>query len=406
MWDSLWIKAKIATMTDAGVIGDGAIAVTGGRISWVGRRADLPKNHQAKQTHDADGALITPGLIDCHTHLVYGGNRAHEFEMRLNGATYEEIARAGGGIVSTVAATRKASEDELFSTALPRLKNLMNEGVTGIEIKSGYGLDTATEAKMLRVATRLRDETGVRMQRTFLGAHALPPEYKGRADDYIKIVCEEMLPKLHGESLVDAVDVFCENIGFTLAQTEKVFKTAQDLGLPVKLHAEQLSNMHGTALAARYGALSSDHLEYLDEDGVKAMANAGTVAVLLPGAFYFLREKQLPPIDLFRKHRVPMAIATDHNPGSSPALSLLLMMNMACTLFRLTPQETLAGVTVNAAKALGWHDRGFLREGSRADFAIWNVGEPSELSYRFGFNPCAGVVRDGIYSAAPQSSIA
>jgi len=398
MWDSIWINANLATMADPdgyGIVEKGALAVKDGRIAWVGPQADLP-SHTVKNTNDAGGRWITPGLIDCHTHLVYGGSRAQEFEMRLKGASYEEISRAGGGIVSTVKATRSANEDELFKAALPRIQNLMREGVTGIEIKSGYGLDTQTEGKMLRVATRLRDETGLSIQRTFLGAHALLPEYKDKPDDYITLVCDEMMPTLHSEGLIDAVDAFCEGIGFSAAQTERVFKKAQELNVPVKLHAEQLSNLNGARLTARYKGLSADHLEYIDEDGVKAMADAGTVAVLLPGAFYFLRETKVPPIDLFRKHNVPIAIATDLNPGSAPAHSLLLMFNMACTLFRMTPEEALAGATRNAAKALGWDDCGMLKEGQRADFVLWDIESPAELSYRFGFNPCAGVVRNGM----------
>lgn len=399
MWDSIWINLRLP---DART---GAIGVRNGIIAWAGAQGDLPGAPEtlAKTVHDGGGRYVTPGLIDCHTHLVYGGNRAREFEMRLQGESYENIAKAGGGILSTVNATRKASEDELLAAALPRLDSLMAEGVTGIEIKSGYGLDLASEGKMLSVATRLGQETGIRIQRTFLGAHALPPEYKGRADDYIAHICDDMLPALHQAGLVDAVDAFCEKIAFTPAQTERIFKTARSLGLPVKLHAEQLSNQHGSALAARYHALSSDHLEYLDEDGVKAMKESGTVAVLLPGAFYFLRETQLPPIDLLRKHGVPIAIATDHNPGTSPVHSLLLMMNMACTIFRLTPEEALNGVTRHAAKALGWEDAGRVEPGCRADFVLWDIGEAAELSYHIGRNPCYAVVSGGSYVDLPQS---
>lgn len=401
MWDSIWINMRLP----GGMENPGAIGIQAGKIAWTGPQNSLPAAPAAlaAEIHDGGGRWITPGLIDCHTHLVYGGNRAREFEMRLQGASYEDIAKAGGGILSTVNATRAASEDELLIAARHRLHNLMTEGVTGIEIKSGYGLDTATEKKMLTVATRLGQETGIRVQRTFLGVHALPPEYKDRADDYITHICEDMLPTLHEAGLVDAVDAFCERIGFNLSQTERVFKKAQEMGLPVKLHAEQLSNQHGSALAARYHALSADHLEYLDEDGIKAMAESGTVAVLLPGAYYFLRETQLPPIDLLRKHNVPIAIATDHNPGTSPVHSLLLMMNMACTLFRLTPEEALAGVTKHAAMALGWHDAGKLEQGYRADFVLWDVGELAELSYSIGRNPCYAVVRNGLYVATPQS---
>lgn len=408
MWNAIWINARFAAAAGH----RGVIGVQNGKIAWIGAMGDLPGPAEtlAGTVHDAGERWITPGLIDCHTHLVYGGNRAKEFEMRLHGATYEDIAKSGGGILSTVRATRDAGEDELYGTALVRLKNMMREGVTGIEIKSGYGLDTATEKKMLAVATRLGQETGVRVQRTFLGAHALPPEYKGRADDYIACVCDEMLPALHDAGLVDAVDAFCDNIGFSVEQTERVFQKARDLGLPVKLHAEQLSNQGGGRLAARFRALSADHLEYLDEDGVKAMKDAGTVAVLLPGAFYFLREKKLPPVDLLRKYNVPMAIATDHNPGSSPVQSLLLMLSMACTLFRLTPEEALSGVTSHAARALGWSDCGKLEKDMRADFVLWDVAALSELCYGFGVNPCHGVVRGGAYAGgayanAPQSRI-
>lgn len=404
MWDSIWINLRLANNGD----NPAAIGIMEGRIAWIGPQASLPAMPEklAGIIHDGANRRVTPGLIDCHTHLVYAGNRAREFEMRLQGASYEDIARAGGGILSTVNATRAATEDELVASARARLDDLMAEGVTGIEIKSGYGLDLPTERKILRVATRLAQETGLRVQRTFLGAHAVPPEYKNRAGDYINHICHDMLPALHDEGLVDAVDVFCETIGFTLAQTERVFQKAQELGLPVKLHAEQLSNQHGSALAAHYKALSADHLEYLDEDGIRAMAESGTTALLLPGAFYFLRETRLPPVDLLRKHKVPIAIATDHNPGTSPVHSLLLIMNMACTLFRLTPEEALAGVTHHAARALGWHDCGKLEQGARADFVLWDISELAELGYAVGRNPCYAVVRNGVYVAAPQSSIA
>ena len=406
MWDSIWINAHLATLDNTrgegyAAVKSAAIAVKNGKIEWLGPMADLKDapETRAHKVHDCDGKWITPGLIDCHTHIVYGGNRAHEFEMRLNGASYEEIARAGGGIVSTVKATRGATEDALFIAAHKRLRALMEEGLTGLEIKSGYGLDTKTEGKMLRVATRLRDETGLPVQRTFLGAHALPPEYKDNPDDYITLVCEEMLPTLHEDGLIDAVDGFCENIAFTTAQIERVFIKAQDLGLPVKLHAEQLSNQHGAELVARFKGLSADHLEYIDERGVQAMADANMAAVLLPGAFYFLRETQVPPTPLFRKHGVPMALATDINPGSSPLHSLLLTMNMACTLFRMTPEETLAAVTKHAAAALGWQDTGVLKTGNRADFAIWDISGPAELSYNIGYNPCVDTIRNGKTSA-------
>ena len=346
--------------------------------------------------HDAGGAWITPGLIDCHTHAVYGGNRAAEFEQRLNGATYAEIAQAGGGIVSTVRATRQASVDELVESALPRLRAIAAEGVTTVEIKSGYGLDTATERRMLQAARRIPDHLPVDVAATFLGAHALPPEYAGDADGYIDLVCREMIPAVAEAGEADAVDAFCETIGFTRNQTERVFRAAGECGLPVKLHAEQLSNLGGAALVAEYGGLSADHLEYASEAGVRALAEAGTVAVLLPGAFYYLRETQLPPIDLFREHGAGMALATDCNPGSSPVTSLLLMLNMACTLFRLTPAEALAGVTREAARALGLQDRiGTLEPGKAADFALWDIGRPGELAYPAGFNPCRAVVKNG-----------
>lgn len=404
MWDSIWINANIATM-DTGedhraayaAIENGAIGIKDEKIVWVGSQdelSDKPEN-LAREIHDAGSRWITPGLIDCHTHLVYGGNRAAEFEMRLNGASYADIAKAGGGIISTVKATRAATEDELYEEALKRLLTLMKEGVTGIEIKSGYGLDTDTEAKMLRVATKLRDHLPIDIQRTFLGAHAIPPEFKERSDAYIDIVCREMIPTIAQKKLCDAVDGFCENIAFNTEQIELVFKAARKYGLPVKLHAEQLSDQGGTKLAARYQALSADHLEYLDEDGIIAMKDSGTVAVILPGAFYFLRETQKPPIDLFRKHNVPMAIATDLNPGSSPVHSLLLMMNMACTLFHMTPEETLAAVTRYGAKALGWEDRGIIKQGYHANLTIWDIEQPAELSYKIGYNPCYRVVQNG-----------
>jgi imidazolonepropionase len=404
MWDSIWINLRTARSGD----NPAAIGIVDGIIAWIGPQADLPAVPEklAKIIRDGASRWVTPGLIDCHTHLVYGGNRAREFEMRLQGASYEDIARAGGGILSTVNATRAATEDELVASARARLNDLMAEGVTGIEIKSGYGLDLPTERKILNAATRLAQESGLRVQRTFLGAHAVPPEYKNRADDYISHICNDMLPALHDEGLVDAVDAFCETIGFTLAQTERVFRKAQELGLPVKLHAEQLSNQHGSALAARYKALSADHLEYLDEDGIRAMADSGTTALLLPGAYYFLRETRRPPVDLLRKHKVPIAIATDHNPGTAPVHSLLLMMNMACTLFYLTPEESLDGVTRHAAAALGWDDCGKLERGARADFVLWDIGALAELSYAIGRNPCYAVVRNGVYVATPQSSMA
>lgn len=370
-----------------GLVEDALIAVADGRIAWVGPREEAPRKVRALPVHKQDGRLATPGLIDCHTHIVHGGARAREFEMRLEGASYEEVARAGGGIVSTVRATRASDEDALVESALPRLDTLIAEGVTSIEVKSGYGLDIATELAMLRAARRLGAKRDIEVVTSFLGAHAVPPEMKADPDGYIDEVCIPALEAAAEEDLADAVDGFCEGIAFDPEQIARVFDRATELGLPVKLHAEQLSNLGGAALAAAYGALSADHLEYLDEDGVRAMAAAGSVAVLLPGAFYTLRETQLPPVATLREHGVPMAIATDCNPGSSPLTSLLLAMNMACTLFRLTPEEALAGTTRVAARALGLDDRGVLAEGMRADIAIWDVEHPAELAYRIGFNP-------------------
>jgi len=388
-WDHLLLDATLATFVgDApyGLLKDGAIALHQGRIAWVGLRHELPGDAEALASHvdHLDGALVTPGLIDCHTHLVFGGNRAHEFDLRLNGASYEEIARAGGGIVSTVKATREASEDALFAQALPRAHALLADGVTTLEIKSGYGLDLETERRMLRVARRIGKALGITVRTTFLGLHALPPEYRDDRDTYVAVVCDEMLPALASEGLVDAVDAFCETIGFTPAETRRVFERATQLGLPVKLHAEQLSDLDGAAMVASYRGLSADHLEYLSDSGIRAMAEAGTVAVLLPGAFYALRETKLPPIKGLRGHGVAMAVATDCNPGTSPMLSLRLAAGMACTLFRLTPEEALRGVTVNAARALGLTDRGTLEVGQRADLAVWNVRDPAELCYWIG----------------------
>ena len=385
------MNANLATMhgPSYGAILDGALAVTGNRISWVGPRADW--RERAREEHDVRGAWITPGLIDCHTHLVYAGNRAHEFEQRLKGATYEEIARAGGGILSTVSATRAASEEDLFQIAQKRLARWQAEGATVIEVKSGYGLDRDTELKMLRAARRL---SGLTVETTFLGAHALPEEYRGRSDAYIDLVCEEVLPEAQRQGLVDAVDVFCERIAFTPEQTRRVFEKAGALGLPVKLHADQLSDQGGAALAAEHRALSADHIEFSSEEGISRMAAAGTVAVLLPGAFYFLREEQLPPVGALRRHGVPIALATDHNPGSSPLSSPLLVLNMACTLFGLTPEEALAGMTRNAARALGLlATHGTLEVGKHADLALWEVDAPAELAYAFGANPCMKVLR-------------
>lgn len=370
-----------------GLLNDAAIAIEKGRVSWVGAMTALPDAYAAWQREDLGGRLVTPGLIDCHTHIVHGGDRAAEFEMRLNGASYEEVARAGGGIVSTVTATRAASLDELIATALPRVDALLAEGVTVIEVKSGYGLDQDTELRMLRAARALEQHRPIRVVTSFLGAHAVPVEYTADPDTYIDNVCIPALRAAHKEGLVDAVDGFCEGIAFTPQQVARVFDVAGELGLPVKLHAEQLSNLGGAKMAAGYRALSADHVEYLDTDGVVAMANAGTTAVVLPGAFYTLRETQMPPIAAFRDHGVAMALATDSNPGSSPMTSLLLTMNMACTLFLMTPEEALAGVTRNAAAALGLTDCGQITVGQRADLAVWNVKHPAELAYRIGFNP-------------------
>ena len=401
----IWSNCRIATLQrdparPYGLIEDAALAVEGGRVVWVGPRTELPSEHLTPGAvqHDANGVLVTPGLIDCHTHLVYGGNRANEFELRLQGASYEEIAKAGGGIVATVKATRGASAAELAAQSLPRLQRLMAEGVTTIEIKSGYGLALEHERKTLAVARALGRSNPITVRTTFLGAHATPPEFVGRNDDYIDEVLR-MLAQLHGEGLVDAVDAFCERIAFSAQQIERVFTAARALGLPVKLHAEQLSGSGGAQLAARFGALSCDHLEWVSEAGVAAMAAAGSVAVLLPGAYYFLRETHMPPVDLLRQHKVPIAISTDCNPGSSPCTSILLMLNMACTLFRLTPEEALAGVTRHAAQALGMHDRGVLAAGMRADFVLWNVAQPAELSYCFGANPLIDTVYGGVVRA-------
>jgi imidazolonepropionase len=373
--------------TCAGFLPQGAVAIAAGRVVWVGVAADLPAPYRGWQTHDLQGRLLTPAFIDCHTHIVHAGHRAREFEMRLEGASYEEIARAGGGIVSTVTATRAADEDALVAQALPRLDALIGEGTSCVEVKSGYGLDMETELRMLRAARRLGRLRPLRIRTSFLGAHAVPAEYKGRADAYIDAVCIPALRAAHAEGLVDAVDGFCEGIAFDTAQIARVFDVARELGLPVKLHAEQLSHMGGTELAVKYGALSVDHVEYATEADAMALARSGTVAVLLPGAFYAIRETQAPPVTAFRKHGVPMALATDCNPGSSPLNSLLLAMNMGCTLFRLTPEEALRGVTAHAARALGLTDTGTIAPGMRADLSIWSVETPAELAYRFGFNP-------------------
>jgi imidazolonepropionase len=399
---TLWRNARLATLDGQapwGLIERGALLVDDGVLRWVGAGAELPRGLAVEAEHDLGGCLVTPGLVDCHTHLVYGGDRAREFELRLQGATYEEIARAGGGIRSTVQATRAASDEQLFEAARRRALALMAEGVTTLEIKSGYGLSLQHEARMLRLARRLGADLPLTVRTTYLAAHALPPEFEGRADDYLEAACA-WLPRLHAEGLVDAVDAFCERIGFTAAQVRRVFEAARALDLPVKLHAEQLSDQGGAQLAAGFGALSCDHLEYLSDEGVAAMARAGAVAVLLPGAFYFLRETRLPPVEKLRAAGVPIAVATDHNPGSSPTLSPLLMLNMACTLFGLTPEEALRGMTVNGARALGLADRGRLAAGQRADFAVWDAEHPAALAYRFGGgNSCRRVVVAGIERA-------
>lgn len=412
MWDALYTNVHLATMVangsndsdGYGQLRNAAIAVRNGRIAWLGPQSALADmDTQAASVHDGQGCWLTPGLIDCHTHIVHAGNRSDEFEARLNGATYEEIARAGGGIMSTVRATRQASDDALLAQSLVRVRSLLAEGVTTIEIKSGYGLDLETEAKMLRVARRIGREQPVDVVTTFLGAHALPPEFAGRADAYIDAVCAMIAP-LAAQGLVDAVDAFCERIGFSHDQTERVFLAAQAQGLPVKLHAEQLSDQRGAELVARYQGLSADHLEHLGPAGIAAMAAAGTVAVLLPGAYYFLRDTTPPPVAALRAAGVPMAVATDCNPGTSPLTSLLLAMNMACTLWRLTPLEALAGCTVQAARALGRQQHiGTLEVGKQADFALWRIDRPGELAYAMGCNPCQGVVKAGVWRAAGQA---
>ncbi|WP_394176526.1 imidazolonepropionase [Thalassotalea litorea] len=404
-WQTLFINANIATMDDGansyGERVNAALAVSAGKIVWIGAMqelADIQLSAYAQlDVIDVAGQWLLPGLIDCHTHIVYGGHRANEFELRLKGASYEEVAKAGGGIVSTVKATRAASEQALFESALARLNTLKSEGVTTIEIKSGYGLDTETELKMLQVAKRLGEQPGIEVRKTFLGAHALPLEYADNADGYIDLVCNEMLPAVATNKLADAVDVFCEGIGFDIEQTERVFQAAKQHNIAIKVHAEQLSDLGGTALAAKYQALSSDHLEYLSEDGIKAMQQADMAAVLLPGAFYFLRETKLPPIDMLRKHGVAIALATDANPGSSPIHSIQLMLNMACTLFRLTPAEAIAGVTCYGAKALGLADKvGSLEVGKQADIAVFNVEQVAQLCYQYGVNPLTSIYKAGV----------
>ena len=386
----LLANAKLATLQnndEFGIIDDGVIVLNGAHIAWVGGAIELPDTYRDQETRDLGGRLVTPALIDCHTHVVFGGNRAVEFELRLNGASYQEVAQAGGGIVSTVTATRAASEDELLADALIRIDAMIAEGVTFIEVKSGYGLDHETELKMLRVARRIAKVRPIEVKTSFLGAHAVPAEYAGRADAYIEDVCIPTLRVAHTEGLVDAVDGFCEGIAFDTKQIARIFTVAKELGLPVKLHAEQLSNIGGTQLAAQYGALSADHVEYATDADAKALATAGTVAVVLPGAYYTLRETQAPPIQAFRNHGVPMALATDCIPGSSPLTSALLTMNMACTLFRMTPLEALLGMTAHAAKALGELNRGRITATAPADLCVWDVEHPAELSYRIGFNP-------------------
>ena len=386
----LLTNAKLATLQnndEFGIIDDGVIVLDGAHIAWVGGAIELPDTYRDQEIRNLGGRLVTPALIDCHTHVVFGGNRAVEFELRLNGASYQEVAQAGGGIVSTVTATRAASEDELLTDALIRIDAMIAEGVTFIEVKSGYGLDRETELKMLRVARRIAKVRPIEVKTSFLGAHAVPAEYAGRADAYIEDVCIPTLRVAHTEGLIDAVDGFCEGIAFDTKQIARIFTVAKKLGLPVKLHAEQLSNIGGTQLAAQYGALSADHVEYATDADAKALATAGTVAVVLPGAYYTLRETQAPPIQAFRNHGVPMALATDCNPGSSPLTSALLTMNMACTLFRMTPLEALLGMTAHAAKALGELNRGRITATAPADLCVWDVEHPAELSYRIGFNP-------------------
>ncbi|MBD2837318.1 imidazolonepropionase [Pseudomonas sp. JM0905a] len=393
----LWHNCHAATMRGGkySIIEDAVLLTYAGRIEWIGPRAELPSIPYDVDV-DLNGAWVTPGLIDCHTHLVFGGDRSREFEQRLEGVSYAEIAAQGGGIASTVRATREASEDELLESATRRARQLLRDGVTTLEVKSGYGLDLASERKMLRVARRLGETLPITVRATCLAAHALPPEYAGRADDYIDHICREMLPALANEGLVDAVDAFCEHLAFSPAQVERVFKAARELALPVKLHAEQLSSLHGSSLAARYQALSADHLEYMTEDDAIAMAASGTVAVLLPGAFFLLRETQLPPIDALRKHGVAMAVSTDLNPGTSPALSLRMMLNMACTSFRLTPEEALAGATLHAARALGLAgSHGSLEAGKVADFIAWDIQRPAELAYWLGGDLPKRVIRHG-----------
>ncbi|MDX1631393.1 MAG: imidazolonepropionase [Thermoanaerobaculia bacterium] len=408
-WDGLWVGGNLATMAgpeEYGTIEDGALAVEDGEVAWVGPQGNLPGKPEdlAATVHPVSGAWILPGLVDCHTHLVWAGSRADEFEQRLQGVSYEEIARRGGGILSTVRATREAPEEGLLEAAGRRLQRLLEEGVTTVEIKSGYGLEPETEVKMLRAVRALGDRHPVQVVSTFLGAHAVPPEYREDPDGYVELVCREMIPTVAEAGLADAVDGFCETIAFSVEQMDRVFDAAAEHGLPVKLHAEQLTNLGGAELVARHEGLSADHLEHLDEDGVAAMAEAGTVAVLLPGAFYTLRETQVPPVELLRRHEVPMALATDWNPGSSPLGSLLWMLNLACTLFRLTPGEALAGVTREAARALGLSDRGTLEIGKRADFSVWEVERPAALAYEPATHRPVEIVRGGAPTTGPSLS--
>lgn len=399
-FDAIWHNVHLATMTNNGqpygAIRDGALAVKDGLIAWCGPKNELPPcDLLSTPLYDGQGQWILPGLIDCHTHLVYAGSRANEFEMRLNGASYQDIAAAGGGIKSTVAATRAASHEELFVLGKDRLNALLSQGVTTVEIKSGYGLNLETEQKILEVAKILDENHPIQIEKTFLGAHALPAEYANDSDGYIDLVVETILPTLHAQGLVDAVDVFCEGIGFSVAQSRRLFEKARSLGLPVKAHAEQLSALGGASLVAEFGGLSADHIEYLTEVDVQAMATAGTVAVLLPGAYYFLRETKMPPIDLLRRYQVPIAVSTDLNPGTSPLCNLPLMLNMACTLFRLTPEEALLGVTTHAAKALGKTDRGCLQAGHRADFGLYAITQPAELCYQLGVSQIKQLIIKG-----------
>lgn len=402
-YDSFWINGKIVTCEQGyGLIEQGGIAVKDGKIVWVGPMHSLDESPEnlANHVYDLEGRCLTPGFIDCHTHLVYAGNRAHEFEARLQGVSYEEIARLGGGIQSTVTATRAATDEELFSQSIVRARALLSSGVTILEIKSGYGLDWDTELKILRVAKRIESVLPITVKITFLGAHIIPPEYRDKADQYVDLVCNEMIPRVAKEQLASAVDVFCEKIAFNIQQTKRLFQTAKDHGLAIKCHAEQLSDSGSVTLAAQYRALSVDHLEYASKESIQAISNSGTVAVLLPGAFYFLRETQYPPIDWLREHQVPIAIASDCNPGTSPIMSLLIILNMACTLFRLTPMEALLGVTCHAAKALGMHTtHGSLTVGKIADFAIWNIDHPAELAYYLGSNPLYKLIKNGSYAS-------